>query len=676
MTFINTIDRRLIVGMGVVILLLIAVAGTGLLQFSTTSRSVGSMTRVSFPVYRYAADASNAIVRYHAAVLSYGADRDPKMATAAKAALADFDKASDQFLKTNFDSKMQTMWETVLTSEALLEGNVDDVVKAEQKHDTAALASAQNTEEQNFQATDTSLRAVLADQQSRIDQESNTVLSATQQSFITTIVVLLIGVVLAIVVAVITIRAVNESVRRVAGRLLEMSEGSSDLGIRFEEITADSLGELTLGFNKFVENLERIVDETRYSCGALREESQRLVQSYEGLLGTLEQQSISIEQGRSASAKTESVAETVAESETRLDGAVASAGAATTQMSKSIGTVSRAIEALTADIDGTIKAFHAIDTSIDAVAQAAEAASERVVVANSESAHGAKAVENLIDASRDTAAALASVSTSVLDFDEISARIGTIVETIDGISEQTNLLALNAAIEAARAGEHGRGFAVVAAEVRKLAELSAQQSQEIRVLIGEVQRRARETVGEAQNGAQRSTHTLELADEAASAIRRSVDAIGSSTALIEQISRAAADQAASSKELSQAVTRMGAMASQASSALGEHRTATDGILESIGAMRDVQSYVSDAVKQQREAIKMTVSAIDRIHELGEESNRLAAEVSHATQSVESSVESIFVTISGFKTSGSMEERKMIADMLETGAFDLAPLHGD
>ncbi len=81
-----------------------------------------------------------------------------------------------------------------------------------------------------------------------------------------------------------------------------------------------------------------------------------------------------------------------------------------------------------------------------------------------------------------------TVAESVVMLSEQTQAIGEIITVVNDLAQQSNLLAVNAAIEASKAGEHGKGFAVVAQEIKSLADQSKQATEQVRTILGDIQK--------------------------------------------------------------------------------------------------------------------------------------------------------------------------------------------
>jgi len=114
----------------------------------------------------------------------------------------------------------------------------------------------------------------------------------------------------------------------------------------------------------------------------------------------------------------------------------------------------------------------------------AAAASDEFALSISEVSHQATTSSQ---SARKAADAVGNANDTVAALTGAADRISQIIEVIAGIANRTNLLALNASIEAARGGESGRGFAVVASEVKELAIQTGRATQEVEVLIHQMQ---------------------------------------------------------------------------------------------------------------------------------------------------------------------------------------------
>jgi methyl-accepting chemotaxis protein len=144
-----------------------------------------------------------------------------------------------------------------------------------------------------------------------------------------------------------------------------------------------------------------------------------------------------------------------------------------------------------------------------------------------------------------------------------SRKISDIIGVIDGIAFQTNILALNAAVEAARAGEQGRGFAVVAAEVRSLAQRSAQAAKEIKTLIGE-------SVEKVETGSR-------LVDAAGQSMTNIVTQVRRVADLIGEISSASLEQTKGISQVGEAVNQLDQVTQQNAALVEESAAAADSL---------------------------------------------------------------------------------------------------
>lgn len=121
------------------------------------------------------------------------------------------------------------------------------------------------------------------------------------------------------------------------------------------------------------------------------------------------------------------------------------------------------------------------------MAEDAQASAKTARLALEASKQGQDAVEETLTGMQDIRQEVQSMSKRIQILGDRSQEIEEIVDTISQITRQTNLLALNASVEAAGAGKAGGRFTIVAAEVRKLANTSAQATTRIANLIKTVQ---------------------------------------------------------------------------------------------------------------------------------------------------------------------------------------------
>ncbi|MDA0788977.1 MAG: methyl-accepting chemotaxis protein [Proteobacteria bacterium] len=269
----------------------------------------------------------------------------------------------------------------------------------------------------------------------------------------------------------------------------------------------------------------------------------------------------------------------------KINDTSAQVSTAADQTQQSVSQLSQASQKQAAEIADVSTAVDEMAVSIDMVsynaAESSSVAERSVEIAN----QGAEVVQNTIDGMDKIRGQIQETAKRMKRLGESSQEIGDIVALINDIADQTNILSLNAAIQASMAGDAGKGFAVVADEVQRLAERSGAAARQISALVKTIQSDTNEAVSSMEQTTAEVVQGTRLAQDAGVALGE-IEGVSKSLAeIIEIISDAARQQAASAGKISNTMKSIQEITSQTTDGTKTTVTAVGNLAEITNQLR-------------------------------------------------------------------------------------------
>ncbi|MDY6905908.1 MAG: methyl-accepting chemotaxis protein [Thermodesulfobacteriota bacterium] len=378
-----------------------------------------------------------------------------------------------------------------------------------------------------------------------MDNKKEVIVAENRQKLFTFMAVTVLVCILMSFSAVLVSRRIAGSIIHTRDMLKDIAQGTGDLTKRLAVAGGDELGEMAAWFNRFMEQLARIMKDITQKAETSSTSSASMLTMARQLESSAEHTSVRLN--------------AVASSMEEMNMNEKSIAASMSQSSANVGMVAASSEQMNATI--------------------------REITESSERARDD--ITNAVDFSGDAVQRIEALNKAAGEIDRIA-------ETITEISEQTNLLALNATIEAARAGAAGKGFAVVADEIKNLAGQTAGATDEIKLLIRNIQSATESTSG---------------------AVDRVREVIGNVHEVVASISAAMEEQSITTREITENIGQISEAVQEVSANVNQNATVHTDVTRELAQVNTSSTEVakiSDSLNKSAESLSVLADELKEL----------------------------------------------------------------
>jgi methyl-accepting chemotaxis protein len=443
--------RRLLVGFGVVILMMVAGTGIAIWAINSIHNALNKAVLESQKTDRIHQVREDLDGVYLHLALLIPQEIDPAQKKSNQTDLEDHRASYSESMKwlkanavTQEDTDLLAALDQEMTSAREINNQIIDLALAGKDSEATDLYSIKAYPE--YTVLEKDVDNILSYRETQLAQVNKTAADLTTQMSVLLAIFAAVALSLAVILVIIISNSINQPIQKSLVYLTEMAKG--DYSITLDAVFVerkDEMGEIGKALARLLESMRASVGQVRSGIGTLASASTELA-------------AIS-SQMTSSAGDTASKANGVASAAEEMSANTLSVAAGMEQATTNLRSVATATEEMTATISE--------------------------IAGNSEKAR--RITGQAVSQADHISAAVRALGQSALD-------IGKVTETITSISNQTNLLALNATIEAARAGAAGKGFAVVATEIKELAKQTAAATEDIKTKIAGVQNSTTSTV--------------------------------------------------------------------------------------------------------------------------------------------------------------------------------------